>query len=118
MCVSITVQVFTLMLSYQGCASVQWLDRPQIAKAPKEPPLIYEFWAERIESTDADEDGHRIYIFRNPTTNRKNDATATCGDTGPQERQADHAVELKIIQTTSGNVSSFSVACKPAPETG
>ena len=118
MCVSIKLQVFALVFSYHGCASIEWVDLPQTVEVPKERPATSEFWAERIDSTDPDEDGHRIYIFRNPRTNRKMDATATCGDAGPEERHEGDAIELKIVQTTFGKVTSFSVACKRPPETG
>jgi hypothetical protein len=118
MCVSIKMQIFALVFSYQGCASFEWVDLPQKAEASNPPPETSEFWAERIESTDPDEDGARIYIFRHPTSNRKMDAVATCGEAGPEERQDGNTPELKIVQTTSGTIATFAVACKPAPKTG
>jgi hypothetical protein len=118
MCISIKLQVFALVFSYQGCVSIEWVDLPQMVEVPKERPMTSEFWAERIDSTDPDEDGHRVYIFRNPTTNRKMDAAATCGDGMPEERQLGDSIELKIVQTTFGKVTSYSVACKKPPETG
>ena len=117
-CISIKIQVFSLVLSYQGCASIDWVDLPQRVELPKELTVTSEFWAERIENTDPDENGFSVYIFKNPATNRKTDAVAACGDGLPEERQVDDGIELKIIQTTHGKVTSFSVACKKPPETG
>jgi hypothetical protein len=119
MCISIKLQVMALVLSYQGCASIEWVDLPQkVAEPTKETTVTSEFWAERIESTDLNEDGVKVYIFKNPVTDRKTDALATCGDGAPEERQVGDAIELKVIQTTRGKATSFSVACKKPPETG
>jgi hypothetical protein len=117
-CISIKIQVFTLVFSYQGCVSMEWVDLPQKVDLTKDLTVTSEFWAERIESTDPDEDGFRVFIFKNPATNRKTDAMASCGDGLAEERQVDDGIELKIIQTTRGKVTSFSVACKEPPETG
>ena len=119
MCISITVQVMALVLSYQGCASIGWVGYPQkIGEPTKDPTVTSEFWAERLESTDPNEEGFRTYIFKNPVTNRKTDAIAACGDGQAEERQVSEGTELKIIQTTHGKVTSFSVACRKPPETG
>src|SRR5437867_1611240 len=118
MCVSIRMQIFALVFSYQGCASVEWINMPQRVEVPKELPSTSEFWARRIDSTDPDEDGNIVYIFRNPKSDRKSDATATCGDGKPQERQVEDGVEVKIVETTFRNSTSFSVACVKPPEIG
>lgn len=117
MCVSIKVQLFSLVLSYYGCASLEWVDLPQKAEAPP-PPSVTEFWAEQIASTDPDEDGSRVYIFRNPATARKMDAVGLCPDAGPETRENEGNTELKIVQTTAGKVTTFSVSCKKPPSTG
>jgi hypothetical protein len=119
MCVSIKLQIMAMVFSYQGCASIEWAGLPQKLGEPTTVPTVTsEFWAERIESTDPNEDGFKLYIFKDPVTNRKTDAVATCGDGSPEERPAGDGIELKIIQTTRGKVTSFSVACKKPPETG
>jgi hypothetical protein len=117
MCVSIKLQLFSLVLSYHGCATLEWVDLPQKAEAPP-PPSVTEFWAEQIESTDANEDGGRVYIFRNPATGRKMDAVGLCPDAGPETRESGGNVEIKIIQTTARKLSTFSVSCKKPPPTG
>src|ERR1700759_3630773 len=94
MCVSLKVQMFALVFSYQGCVDIGWVGAEQALAAP-EVPQSTEFWAERIDSTDTDEDGYNIYIFKNPATNRKTDAAAACGDTGPQERKVGDVTEVK-----------------------
>jgi hypothetical protein len=48
MCVSIKVQLFSLVMSYYGCANVEWIDLPQKAEAPPQ-HSVSEFWAEQIE---------------------------------------------------------------------
>jgi hypothetical protein len=119
-CISIKIQVMALVFSYQGCASIEWADLPQKVVEPTKELSVTtsEFWAERIASTDPNEDGYRVYIFKDPITNRKTDAVAACGDGSAEERQVGEGVELKIIQTTRGKATSFSVACKKPPETG
>jgi hypothetical protein len=117
MCVSIKLQLFSLVLSYHGCATLEWIDLPQKAEAPPA-PSITEFWAEQIESTDPDEHGGRIFIFRNPATGRKMDAAGNCLDAGPETRETGGNTELKIIQTTAKQLSTFSVGCKKPPPTG
>jgi hypothetical protein len=119
MCISIKIQVMAMVFSYQGCASIEWVDLPQkVVEPTKEVIVTSEFWAERLEGTDPNEDGIRVYIFKNPTTNRKTDAMAACGDGQAEERQVAGSTELKIVQTTRGKLTSFSVACKKPPETG
>ena len=118
MCVSIKMQIFALVFSYQGCASVEWVNLPEKVEMPNELPATSEFWAQRIDSTDPDEDGNTVYLFRNPKTNRKTDATATCGDGMPEERQDTDGVQVKIIETTFRNVTSFSVACRKPADIG
>jgi hypothetical protein len=117
MCVSIKIQLFSLVLSYHGCATLEWVDLPQKVEAPS-PPSVTEFWAEQIESTDRGEDGSRVYIFRNPATARKMDAVGLCPDTGPETRETEGNTELKIVQTTAGKLTTFSVSCKKPPPTG
>ena len=108
-----------LVFSYQGCASVEWVGLPQKVEPTTEVAVTTsEFWAHRLESTDPNEEGFRVYIFKDPATNRKTDAVAACGDGSAEERQVGDGTELKIIQTTRGKVTSFSVACKKPPETG
>jgi hypothetical protein len=104
-------------MSYYGCANVEWIDLPQKAEAPPQ-HSVSEFWAEQIESTDPDENGNRVYIFRNPATERKTDAVGQCSDTGPETRENEGNTELKIVQTTAGKVTSFSISCKKPPVTG
>ena len=118
MCISIKIQIMAMVFSYQGCASVEWVNLPQKVEPPKEPTVMSEFWAQRLESTDPNEEGVRVYIFKDPATNRKTDAVAACGDGSAEERQVGDSTELKIVQTTRGKLTSFSVACKKPPETG
>jgi hypothetical protein len=117
MCVSLKMQLFSMLLSYQGCMTVEWVDLPQKAEAPS-PPTVTEFWAEQIESTDANEEGARVYIFRNPASARKMDAVALCDDTGPETRENEGKLELKIVQTTVRKLTTFSVICKKPPLSG
>jgi hypothetical protein len=117
MCVSIKIQLFSLVMSYHGCATLEWVDLPQKAEAPPA-PSVNEFWAEQIESTDPDEDGSRVYIFRNPATARKMDAVGICPDTGPETRENGGNTELRIVQTTAGKSTAFSVSCKKPTPTG
>jgi hypothetical protein len=117
MCVSLKLQLFSVILSYHGCATLEWVDLPQKAEAPP-PPTVTEFWAEQIESTDQNEDGARVYIFRDPATSRKMDAVGLCFDTGPETRQSEGNTELKIIQSIAGKLATFSVSCKKPPLSG
>jgi hypothetical protein len=117
MCVSLKLQLFSMILSFNGCATLEWVDLPQKAEAPPQ-PSVTEFWAEQIESTDPNEDGGRLYIFRNPATGRKMDAVGVCPDAGPETRQNEGNTELKIVQTTARKLSTFSVGCKKPPPTG
>jgi hypothetical protein len=108
-----------LVFSYQGCASVEWVELPQKVEPTKEMAMTTsEFWAEQIASTDLNEEGFKVYIFKDPNSNRKTDAVASCGDGSAEERQVGDAIELKIIRTTRGKITSFSVACRKPPETG
>jgi hypothetical protein len=117
MCVSLKLQLFSMLLSYHGCATLEWVDLPQKVEAPP-PPSITEFWAEQIESTDPNEDGARVYIFKNPATGRKMDAVGACPETGPETRDSGGNTELRIIQTIARKLSTFSVSCKKPTPTG
>jgi hypothetical protein len=66
------------------------------AEAPPT-PSVTDFWVEQIGSTDSNEDGGGVYIFKNPATGRKVDAVGLCPDAGPEKRESGGNVEIKII---------------------
>jgi hypothetical protein len=64
-----------------------WLSPLQKIGVVPDALLLPSFGPKQIESTDADENGSRVYLFRNPATARKMDAIGLCPDTGPETRE-------------------------------
>jgi hypothetical protein len=46
------------------------------------------------------------------------DAVALCDETGPETRENEGKLELKIVQTTVRKLATFSVICKKPPLSG
>jgi hypothetical protein len=101
MCVSIKLQLFSLVLSYHACATLERVDLPQKAEAPP-PPSVTEFWAEQIESTDANEVWRPYLYIQKSGDGRKMAAVRLCPDAGPETRSGGN-VEIKLFKPLRGS---------------
>jgi hypothetical protein len=89
-----------------------WLSPLQKIGVVPDALLLPSFGPKQIESTDADENGSRVYLFRNPATARKMDAIGLCPDTGPETRETGGQYRIENCPNDRGEVDHVSVSCK------
>jgi hypothetical protein len=119
-CFSLAMKVASIALSFQTCLDLGGARQEAIAAKPLPPPVISEMWGEVVATTDRDPDDpdHRlIYIFVDPESKLKRDASENCGETSPEIRIVDDQQQVHIKVTNFGDARDFSVVCREPPKT-